>query len=120
MFDGDFYSKPAFIPGDTIVDNLIAATKIPPIVVAFIDQIDRQQELACSKEFAAFVATELVRIRTERRVAPCRTNHGWRRVAGRLDGVVLAPEHPGVFGNVISQSRDQHRRNWSTGHHRCL
>jgi enterochelin esterase-like enzyme len=54
MFDGDFYYQPSLIPGDTIIDNLIAAKKIPPIVVAFVDQIDRQKDLACSKDFAAF------------------------------------------------------------------
>jgi enterochelin esterase family protein len=106
MFDGDFYYKPSLIPGDTIIDNLIAAKKIPPIVVAFVDQIDRQKDLACSKDFAAFIATELVRrVRSERHVSvdPKRTTVGGASLGG-LMASYCALGHADVFGNVISQS----------------
>ena len=60
MFDGGAYYTDGFIPGPTIIDNLIAAKKIPPIVMAFVDHKVRSKDLNCSRDFAAYLATELV------------------------------------------------------------
>jgi enterochelin esterase family protein len=106
LFDGDQYSSDDMIPGPTIVDNLIAAKKIPPVVVAFVDQIDRAKDLNCSKEFAAFVATELVpRVRSEQHASTeaRRTTVGGSSLGGVM-AAYCALEHPTVFGNVLSQS----------------
>lgn len=106
LFDGTTYHTDGYIPGPTIIDNLIAAKKIPPIVAAFVDQIDRQKELAGSKDFAAFLATELVpQVRTERHVSadPRRTTVGGLSLGG-LMASYCALKHSDVFGNVISQS----------------
>ncbi len=106
MFDGGSYHTDNYIPGHTIVDNLIAAKKIPPIVVAFVDSIERQKELNCSQPFAEFLATELVpRIRGERHVSleAKRTIVGGMSLGG-LMASFCALHHSDVFGNVISQS----------------
>lgn len=106
MFDGSSYHNDGYVPGPTIIDNLIAARKIPPIVAAFVDQIDRQKDLACSKDFAAFLAAELVpHVRAERHVSadPRRTTVGGLSLGG-LMASYCALNHPDVFGNVISQS----------------
>lgn len=71
-----------------------------------MDERDRQRELNCSKDFAAFLATELVpHIRTERRVTTeaRRTTVGGLPLGG-LMASYCALQYPDVFGNVISQS----------------
>ena len=61
MFDGRETAYDAKeIPVPLILDNLIAAQTIPPIVVLLVHQVDREKELRCSEPFADFVAKELV------------------------------------------------------------
>jgi enterochelin esterase-like enzyme len=106
MFDGNAYHTDSCIPGPTIIDNLIAAKKIPPVVVAFVDQNERQKELNCSEEFAAFIAKELVpRLRAEEHTsADAKQTTVGGLSSGGLMASYCALHHPDVFGNVISQS----------------
>src|SRR6266498_1466790 len=56
-FDGGFRRM------DVTLDNLLAAGKIPPLVVAGVQNISsqtRMRDLDCSDEFASFLAKELV------------------------------------------------------------
>jgi enterochelin esterase family protein len=106
LFDGSSYYTDSYIPGHTIIDNLIAAKKIPPIVVAFVNSVDRQKELNCSKDFAGFLAKELVPlVRSQRHTSSeaKRTTVGGVSLGG-LMASYCALSHSDVFGNVISQS----------------
>jgi enterochelin esterase-like enzyme len=106
MFDGDAYREDDAIPGPTIIDNLIGASQIPPIIVAFVDQRDRMKELNGSTDFAAFIAKELVpKIRGEFHATADakQTTIGGLSLGGQM-ACYCALNHPDVFGNVISQS----------------
>src|SRR5204863_6337451 len=60
MFDGSPRVDPA-MPVPVILDNLIAAKQIPPLVAVFIYQTaERDREVGCSEAFGNFVAKELV------------------------------------------------------------
>jgi enterochelin esterase family protein len=106
LFDGDTYHSAAMIPGPTIMDNLIAARRIPRTVAVFVDSVNRAKELDCSEAFAAFVAKELVPwVRGRYNVSP----EAGRTIVGGLSlGGVMASycalKHSDVFGNVLSQS----------------
>ncbi len=108
VFDGAFYLDPDMIPGPTILDNLIAKKKIPPLVAVFVKHppIARNKDLACSKPFAEFLVKDLIPwVRANYRVSsdPQRTI-----VAGLSLGGLMASycglNHSDVFGNVLSQS----------------
>src|SRR5262249_25881403 len=98
------------IPTPTILDNLIADRKIPPTVAVFIKNVPRStarnQELACSPEFADFVAKELIcwvhkhyRVSDDpRRAVVCGAS------LGGLCAAYCGLRHSAVLGNVLSQS----------------
>jgi enterochelin esterase-like enzyme len=114
LFDGPNYQSSEEIPGPVILDNLIAAKKIPPLVVVFVKHINRDQELSCSESFADFLAKELVPwVHKNHRVSP----KGTRTIVGGLSlGGLMAAycglRHPEVFGKVLSQSGSYH---WHPG-----
>jgi enterochelin esterase-like enzyme len=107
VFDGTAYRD--LIPLPTILDNLIAAGRIPPVVAVLIGQLEaeeRESDLSCNREFTRFLAEELL---------PW-SRKGYR-VTSEPGGVVLvgsslgglaaacaAMERPDLFGNVLSQS----------------
>lgn len=111
-FDGFLYASPSAaaggIPAPTILDNLIAAHRIPPMVAIFVDSIWklRNVEQTNHRPFVDFLAEELL---------PWARNH-WnvttdpRRTivtgvsSGGLTSSYAALERPDVFGNVLSQS----------------
>ena len=87
-----------------VLDRLIAAKRIPPIIAVFVEPGSRQEEYSRNPAWRAFVATELVpaidrRLRTfpapDQRVIFGSSLGGY----GALD---LAVEHPGVFGLCAS------------------
>ena len=99
-FDGGFLSM------ETTLDNLLAAGKIPPMVVVGVENINRDRDLSCSDEFADFLATELVPwARKSYRVygdAP-HTLVGGASLAGKM-AAWCGLKHSEVFGKVLSQS----------------
>ena len=107
FLDGRTYSSD--IPGPTILDNLLAAGKIPPLVAVFVANPSaeaRIQEMACHPPFAEFLAQELIPwVRRGYRVAsdPSRTAIVGSSLGG-LAAAFAAFKHPEVFGNVLSLS----------------
>jgi enterochelin esterase-like enzyme len=109
VFDGEVYgmSPQAQVPTPTILDNMIAAHKIPPIVAALVaNQGVRLRDLAYHEPFGTFVAEELVpKLRAD-------FHAGWKPddviVAGSslggLASTFIAFHHSAVIGKVLSQS----------------
>lgn len=103
IFDGE---EPGY-PGPEVIDNLIAAGKIPPLVAIMVDQIEiRDQELPGNPDFSRALATELVPwLREEYNLAAdpadAILNGG---SYGGFCSAYTALHHPDVFGNVIMHS----------------
>ena len=123
LFDRDAYLYVVRTP--VILDNLISAGKIPPLVAVLIANVDRGKELPCYEPFADFLAHELVPwIRETERVtsAASRTIVAGSSYGG-LASTFAAVQHPDVFGNVLSQSGsywwtqpDDPEHEWLTRH----
>ena len=106
LFDGED------LPDDpypvTTLNNLIAASKIPPTVAVFVENVSRHRlvDLVANPEFADFMARELVPwVRSHYNVTkdPKQTVvTGYS--AGGLAAAYVAQRHSEVFGNVLSQS----------------
>jgi enterochelin esterase-like enzyme len=107
LFDGQDYRGPMPIP--TILDNLVAAKKIRPLVAILVDnpsEESRNRDLECYPPFADFLAKELVpwaRQRYRFSAEPERTIVGGVSLGG-LNAAYCALRYPEVFGNVLSQS----------------
>ncbi len=107
LFDGQSYLD--LVPTPTILDNLIAAGKIPPTVAVLVDNpgsADRERELPCYKPFADFLSKELlpwVRERYRVTAEPSRTVVAGSSYGG-LAATCAAMWYPGDFGNFLSQS----------------
>ncbi|MER7244272.1 enterochelin esterase [Kribbella sp. NPDC000426] len=107
FFDGDTVRGP--MPVDTILDNLIADGRIPPMVAVLVDSLTqevRDRELPCGAAFLEYLTDELLPWVGEKyRITgdPARTI-----VAGQSHGGQAAAfaglRRPDIFGNVISQS----------------
>jgi enterochelin esterase family protein len=106
-FDGDGYRED--IPLPTVLDNLIADKKLPPMVALLIDNGDglaRRQDLANASKFADFLGGEVipwVRGRWNVTADPKRTIVTGSS-AGGLGAAYVAYKRPDLFGNVLSQS----------------
>jgi enterochelin esterase family protein len=106
LFDRTAYLY--LVPGPTILDNLIHAGKIPPLVAVLIDNPPgaRNKELPCNEAFARFLAEELLpRIRRRYNVSidpklNCIAGSSY----GGLAASFFALRHPEMVGNVLSQS----------------
>jgi enterochelin esterase-like enzyme len=102
-FDG------AFRKMDVTLDNLLAAKKIPPVVVVGVENISdqtRMHDLNCSDEFAGFLATELVPwARKTYRVHAdaAHTIVGGASLGGKM-AAYCGLKYSNVFGKVLSQS----------------
>jgi len=107
LFDEGAYLNA--VPTPVILDNLIAASKIPPTVAVLIanpSQETRNRELPPNPAFADFLATELIPwIRAHYTVT---TDPRQTVVAGSSFGGIAATyaglRHPEIFGNVLCQS----------------
>ena len=112
LFDQESYLTA--IPTPVILDNLIAAGRMPPAVAVLIGNVNREAELSPNEPFAGFVAGELVPwVRSRYRVTldPARIVIGGSSHGG-LAAAYVAMQHPGTFGNVLSLSGSFH---WAPG-----
>jgi enterochelin esterase-like enzyme len=97
------------VPTPVILDNLIAAAKIPPVVAVLIanpSQDTRTQELSPNPVFADFLATELLAwMRAHYNVTndPAKTVVAGSSLGG-LAATYAAYKHPEAFANVLCQS----------------
>ena len=107
LFDGWAYAR--LMPTFIILDNLIANSVIPPLVVALVDSLDietRLKELVFHKPFNNFLVTEFLPwVLTQYAIStdPTQRIIGGAS-AGGLAAAYFALEHSDVFGNVLSQS----------------
>ena len=107
VFDEEQYLD--LVPTPVILDNLIAASRIPPAVAVLIASASpelRNRELAPNPEFAEFLAKELSPwVRSHYNVT---SDPRLTVVAGSSRGGLFATyaalRHPEVFGNVLCQS----------------
>jgi enterochelin esterase-like enzyme len=97
------------VPSPVILDNLLAAKRIRPVVAVLIGAPSieaRMAELSCDSLFTDFLTTELLPwVRARYRIAadPRRTTLAGFSLGG-LAGACAALRHPDIFGNVLSQS----------------
>jgi len=104
MFDGAAAVVRLGLP--IILDELIAARRIPPVVVLVVDNVDRDKELPGNPAFADFVALDLVpwvRRAFHATADPRRTVIAGISYGG-IAAAFAAGRHPAVYGNVLSQS----------------
>jgi enterochelin esterase-like enzyme len=106
IFDGHSYAHQ--IPAPAILDNLLAAGKIPPMVAVMPDNLGstRELELPCYPPFVDFLTRELLPWARDRyRVTedPTRSIVAGASFGG-LAAAFAALVRPDVFGNVLSQS----------------
>jgi enterochelin esterase-like enzyme len=103
-YDGIQYTTA--VPTPTILDNMIAARAIQPLVAVFLESPDRDNEFPPNDSFQKFVSTELVPLLR----AHYRLSRDPRRSAvlgssyGGIAATYTAFNFPDLFGNVISQS----------------
>jgi enterochelin esterase family protein len=102
-FDGGFNLQ------EVTLDNLMAAGKIPPLIVIGINNLNsrtRSRDLGCSDEFASFVTAEVVP--WGRKTYRVYDDSGHTIVGGISLGGKMAVycglKHSDVFGKVLSQS----------------
>ncbi|HEY2748997.1 MAG TPA: alpha/beta hydrolase-fold protein, partial [Polyangia bacterium] len=103
-FDGE--SATFEIPTPLILDELIAAKRIPPLVALFIGTGNRVRDLAPNESFADFVALDLVpwmRAQYHATSDPRQTVISGISLGG-LAAVYAAYRHPEIYGNVLEQS----------------
>jgi enterochelin esterase family protein len=104
LVDGWLYAK--MIPTATIIDNLLAADSIHPLVAVMVEQKDRNLELSCYEPFNEFLARELIPWVSERYHVS--SNPSERIIAGQSLGGLAAAcaglRHSKIFGNVLSLS----------------
>jgi enterochelin esterase-like enzyme len=107
LFDRGSYLEE--VPTPTILDNLLAAGRVPPLVGVLVgnpDQATRDRELPCHPPLVRFLTEELLPwVRGRYRVTddPARTVAGGSSYGG-LAAAFAALERPDVFGAVLSQS----------------
>ncbi len=103
-YDGNQYTTA--IPTPTILDSMIAAHRIRPVVAVFLESPDRDVEFPPNDSFQKFVSSELVpQLRAHYRISrDPRRNAVLGSSYGGLAATYTAFTHPELFGNVVSQS----------------
>ena len=107
VFDGNMYLD--LIPVPTILDNLVAAHRIPPLVGVLIGSVadkTRDRDLQCYPPYLDFLAREI--IPWIRRNCHVTTDPHKTVVAGLSAGGLAAAfaglRFPDIFGNILSNS----------------
>lgn len=103
-YDGNQYTHG--VPMPMILDNMIAAKAIPPVIVVFLESPDRDSEFPPNDVFQRYIGTVLMpQIHVRYRVGrdPAR-NVVLGSSYGGLAATYTAFKHPDLFANVISQS----------------
>jgi enterochelin esterase-like enzyme len=112
VFDEDAYLT--LVPTPTILDNLIAEKRIPPVVALLVGNAPgdaRDRELPCNPEFSKALVNELLPwahglynfTRDPRHTVVAGSS------AGGLAAACSGLWHPETFGNVLAQSGAFHR-----------
>lgn len=109
-FDGEVYGlpgQPPLVPLPTILDNMLADGKLPPVVAAIVaNQGTRERDLPGSPAFADFLAGELIpRVRADYHagLTPAQTLVTGSSFGG-LASSFAALHHSDVIGLVLSNS----------------
>lgn len=106
LFDGESYTRE--VPTPTLLDNLIAAGRLPSTAAIFIanpSNETRGRELPPSEDFARFLATELMPwAKAQGLHAPAARTVVAGASYGGLAAAWAGFTHPELFGNVYSQS----------------
>lgn len=105
FLDGEESEKLLELP--TVLDNLIAAKKIPPTVALFVDaENKRGRDLVFSDKFVTFLGDELVpwAIKSQELKVTADTTLIGGASLGGLTAAYAAQQKPQTFGNVLSQS----------------
>jgi enterochelin esterase-like enzyme len=98
LFDGEAYTTLA--PAPVVLDNLIAAGRIPPLAAvlpAAVDTDTRMRDLNCNAEFLEWCAALLPDAPPELSVV------AGSSMGGRA-AVFFGAQRPDLFGNVLAQS----------------
>lgn len=105
LTDGNEYIN--MLSAETVLDNLIADKRIPPIVTIFIDSTEtRIEELKCNDTFGDMVVKEIIPwVRDNYNISnkACEAIIGGLSLGG-LTATYLGLKHSEIFGNVLSQS----------------
>jgi enterochelin esterase family protein len=109
--DGGDYLKLTNAP--TILDNLIGAERIPPLVAVFVPPQERDSEYNCNDRYVRFFCDELVpELQGAYNLTP---DPGQRAVIGpSLGGLIslyMGNQRPDVFGLIAVQSSAVHTIN---------
>jgi enterochelin esterase-like enzyme len=108
-FDGWAYAQESYVPLPTVLDNLIAAGAIPPVVAVLPDSLDsatRARELKLHEPFVEFLSEELLPWTHDRLSFdddPARTVVAGSSLGG-LTAAFCGLRRPDLFGLVLSQS----------------
>lgn len=107
VFDADQYLERVPVPH--MLDNMIAAGAVPPVVAVFVanpDRAARARELPANPAFADFMAKELYPLVVEETGIVMSADHTVLAGSsyGGLASATVAMRHPEVFGNVLSMS----------------
>ncbi len=109
LMDAEAYTSD--IPAPVILDNLLNAGKVPPVVAVFVGNVPAGQpaartlELSCHEPFGRFLVEELLPwIRARYRIGSASETMIGGASRGGLAAICAALEHPEQFGNVSSQS----------------
>ncbi len=100
---GDYISLGSMVD---VLDNLIYAGRIPPVVAVFIDPVDRNFEYWANPEYERVVVEEILPFVRER-YSIARDPADTAVMGASLGGAIslfIAADHPDIFGKCGSQS----------------
>ena len=104
VHDGGEYLERASLA--VVLDNLIQAGEIPPLIVLMIDPVNRMREYWANDEYADFLCSEFVpeMDRRYRTIADRKSRGVMGASLGGLISVCAALAHPRVFARIAGQS----------------